>query len=407
VHTGSGEVSPYFYLGVDDMTETILLVDDESKVLSAFSRDIFELDICNVLTAPNGGVGLEMVRENPEIAAVFSDFHMPGLDGVTFLSEVRKLNPDITRVIITGAAGLNMALDAINIGQIFRILLKPTETDVFIQTVQDAIRQYQLITSEKVLLNKTLNGAVKTLVDVLSLFSPEVFAQGNRLREMAKKMARYFPDELGWEAELSALLCQIGCVTVPREILDRWLNGENLPLMEQEMIKSIPESGKQLIENIPRMEKVAEAIKNQNVPYQNSLQIGSKIYHPVSRIAYLLNLLLQYDQNLVRYKDPVNAFTALDKKIDEFDPELFKVFREKVIGLDDLLNSGKYKLLPQQEEVKVIDLRIGAVLAKEIMDKDGHMVVAKGTEITEVLKMRLINFSLTHRINPSAWIYTK
>ena len=389
------------------MTETILLVDDESKVLNAFSRDIYELDLCNVLTAPNGGVGLDMVRENPDIAAVFSDYYMPGLDGVTFLSEVRKLNPDITRVIITGAAGLNMTLDAINIGQIFRILLKPTETDVFIQTVRDAIHQYQLITSEKVLLNKTLNGAVKTLVDVLSLFSPEVFAQGNRLREMAKKMAPHFGDAFGWEAELSALLCQIGCVTVPREVLDRWLNGEELPLLEQDLIKSIPESGKQLIENIPRMEKVSEAIRDQNKPYQNPLQVGSKVVQPVSRIAYLLNLLLQYDQNLTKFKDPVNAFSALEKKKDEFDPELFSVFREKVISLDDLVNSGRYKLLPGQDEVKIIDLKVGSILSKEIMDKNQRMVVAKGTEITDVLKMRLINFALTHRINPTVWIFTK
>ena len=388
------------------MAETILLVDDESKVLSAFSRDIFEQDLCNVLTAPNGGVGLDMVKENPEIAAVFSDFHMPGLDGVTFLSEVRKLNPDITRVIITGAAGLNMAMDAINIGQIFRILLKPTDTEVFLQTVRDAIRQYQLVTSEKVLLNKTLNGAVKTLVDVLSLFSPEVFAQGNRLRELAKKMAPHFPDEFGWEAELSALLCQIGCVTVPRDVLDRWLNGEDLPAMEQGLIKSIPESGKQLIENIPRMEKVAEAIRDQHKIYNSPLKMGSTTYNPVSRIAYLLNLLLQYDQNLIKYKDPVNAFSMLEKKEEEFDPELFSVFREKVIGLDDLVNSGRFKLLPQQEEVKVIDLPIGSILAKEILDKNNHMVVAKGTEITEVLKMRLINFSLTHRISTTAWIFS-
>ncbi|MBI9051429.1 MAG: response regulator, partial [Anaerolineaceae bacterium] len=269
---------------------TILLVDDESKILSAFSRQLFEMDICHVVTAPNAGIGLDMVKENPDLAAVFSDFHMPGLDGVTFLAEVRKFNPDITRVIVTGAAGVDMAISAVNIGQIFRFLIKPCPDDVFIQTVKDAIRQHQLLTSERVLLNKTLNGAVKTLIDVLSLFSPDVFAQASRIRDLAHQMAKHLQFEQSWEVELSALLCQIGCVTVPREVLDKSIINKPLTSAEQMMIDNIPDSGRMLLRNIPRMEGIADAIYHQNEPYANIIGLAKEKKQPIPQISYMLNL---------------------------------------------------------------------------------------------------------------------
>jgi response regulator RpfG family c-di-GMP phosphodiesterase len=391
----------------ESTNQTILLVDDESRVLSSFSRELFEMDICHVLTAPNAEVGLELVKTTPEISAIFSDYYMPGMDGVTFLAEVRKINPDITRVIITGAAGLEMAIDSVNIGQIFRFLIKPCPSEVFIQTVQDAIRQHQLITGERVLLNKTLNGAVKTLIDVLALFSPEVFAQTSRLRDLAHQMAPYMEKEPQWEIELAALLCQIGCVTVPREILDKHLHGETLNAAETGMIKDIPETGRLLLGNIPRLERISEAIFYQKTPFQKQTSITATSVQPkVPRVSYLLNMLLTYDQCLMKLNDPVQAFQAVQKDANLFDPELLQIFRDKILKLEDLIKSGKFKPISEEDQIPIPDLVIGSMLSRNVLDTDNRMVVARGTVISAVLRMRLINYALSKKIERNIWVHS-
>ena len=45
---------------------------------------------------------------------------MPGMNGITFLKQVREINPDTVRIILTGFADLNITMDAINEGYIFR-----------------------------------------------------------------------------------------------------------------------------------------------------------------------------------------------------------------------------------------------------------------------------------------------
>jgi response regulator RpfG family c-di-GMP phosphodiesterase len=362
------------------------------------------MDLCHVLTAPNAEVGLQLVKNTPDLAAVFSDFFMPGMDGVSFLSEVRKLNPDITRVMITGAAGLSMAIDSVNVGQVFRFLIKPCPSDVFIQTVREAIRQNELITTERNMLNKTLNGAIKTLVDVLSLFSPEVFAQASRLREMAHQMAIHLKEEQVWEVELAALLCQIGCVTVPRDVLEKNLHGEPLSPAEKEMINGIPEGGRLLIRNIPRMEKIAQAIYFQNQAYQSSVEAAQRIQQDIPRISYILNLLLDYDRHLMKLNDPVQAFNALHKDSAKYDPELLQIFRDQVLRLELMIKSGKFQPVIEEEEINITELVAGSILSRNVLDTNKRMVVTRYTKISEILKMRLVNYFLSHRIERTVWI---
>ena len=386
---------------------SVLLVDDENRILSAFTRQLHEEDVCHVKTAPNASVALELLSSSKDIAAVFSDYYMPGMNGIDFLAEVRKINPDITRVLVTGAAEIKIAIDAINVGQIFRLLTKPCPEALFIQTVRDAIRQYELLTSEKILLNKTLNGAVKTLVDILALFSPEVFAQASRLRDMAHQMAKYLPGEQGWEVELSALLCQIGCVTVPREILEKSMNGDVLTGEEQKMINHIPESGRLLLKNIPRMETIGKAIYHQNAPYKSSIELAKTNDEQVPRISYMLNILLQFDQLFLKYDDPVQAYAILEKNKTRYDPELMQIFKDKVLHLDLLIRSGKFKVILEEEELSITNVTSGRIISRDIIDIHNHMVVAKNTVISEVLKMRLFNYIATHRINKTIWVYVE
>jgi response regulator RpfG family c-di-GMP phosphodiesterase len=82
---------------------TLLIVDDEPDILAAFKALIEATLGVRVLTAASGPEGLEVLEREP-VAVVVSDFKMPGMDGITFLAEVRRLHPAARRLMFTAYA---------------------------------------------------------------------------------------------------------------------------------------------------------------------------------------------------------------------------------------------------------------------------------------------------------------
>lgn len=115
----------------------IMLVDDEPNVLRALER---------VLTSPHHAVEL---FGDPEAALhrageadfdlVLSDYRMPGIDGVTFLTAMRTLQPDAMRLILSGHAEWQALLGAINQAEVYRFLPKPWDTADLRLTVDRAL----------------------------------------------------------------------------------------------------------------------------------------------------------------------------------------------------------------------------------------------------------------------------
>jgi adenylate cyclase len=102
----------------------LLVVDDEEgvrrAVQKALGRENYE-----VFLAPNGNEAIAIVKDHPaEIAICISDFKMPGLDGLQTLAAIGSINPDITRIMLTGYATLEGAIAATNEG-IDGFLTKP------------------------------------------------------------------------------------------------------------------------------------------------------------------------------------------------------------------------------------------------------------------------------------------
>ncbi|RME29631.1 MAG: response regulator [Deltaproteobacteria bacterium] len=102
---------------------TILFVDDEANVLNALRRTLRK-EPYEIFLAQSAEEAFDILREN-DIDLVVSDHLMPSMDGLTFLKKVRELYPSVIRVILTGHADLQMAIEAINEGEVFRFLTKP------------------------------------------------------------------------------------------------------------------------------------------------------------------------------------------------------------------------------------------------------------------------------------------
>jgi two-component system probable response regulator PhcQ len=102
---------------------SILIVDDEALVRLALRQDLEKLDFA-LHFADSPLAAFEVLRRE-QIDIVISDQVMPGMTGLRFLRLVRDRYPRVVRMMLTGAADLQTAIEAINQDEIFRFLEKP------------------------------------------------------------------------------------------------------------------------------------------------------------------------------------------------------------------------------------------------------------------------------------------
>jgi two-component system NtrC family sensor kinase len=121
----------------------ILCIDDEPNVLRSLTR-LFLDDGYEILTAPSGADGLLILDQRATIPVVISDFRMPGMNGVEFLSEVRKRWPETIRIVLSGYADTAAVVSAINEGQIYRFIAKPWNDDELRAAVASSLERYDL-----------------------------------------------------------------------------------------------------------------------------------------------------------------------------------------------------------------------------------------------------------------------
>ncbi|MEE8430650.1 MAG: adenylate/guanylate cyclase domain-containing protein [Candidatus Desulfatibia sp.] len=102
----------------------LVLIDDEEGVRRSVARAL-KRESYQTYTAANGEAGITFIKKNrDQIATVISDYKMPGLNGLETLAAIGSINPEITRIILTGYATMEAAIQATNEG-IDGFLTKP------------------------------------------------------------------------------------------------------------------------------------------------------------------------------------------------------------------------------------------------------------------------------------------
>ncbi len=124
------------------MTDTILLVDDEQSVISSLKRVLMEGSY-EIYTANSGAEGLDILKSN-RIKLVVSDEKMPGMTGTEFLTTVKNLFPGTIRIMLTGHANIQAAMNAVNNGEIYRFFAKPWDDLEIKLSIKSAIDRFNL-----------------------------------------------------------------------------------------------------------------------------------------------------------------------------------------------------------------------------------------------------------------------
>src|SRR5512143_2892081 len=123
--------------------ERVLLVDDDELILKALSRILEEAGY-EVRCHQQPETALAAIEAEGQPAVVISDYTMPGMNGVAFLKAVRARYPEAVRILCTAAEDFRVALQAVNAGEVFRIISKPWHQQELLATVGQAAEASRL-----------------------------------------------------------------------------------------------------------------------------------------------------------------------------------------------------------------------------------------------------------------------
>jgi putative nucleotidyltransferase with HDIG domain len=280
----------------------VLFVDDEQNILKALAR-LFRSEPVRVLIAGTPDLALEVLRRE-RVSVVVSDQRMPGLTGAQLLSQVRKLYPDVVRMMLTGYTEIDVAVEAINHGEIFRLVTKPWNDEELKATVRQALDTYRMrreierlnhltVEQNRCLqeMNRTLElkvaertrevqqkhaelrlayvSTVRALAEAIDAKDPYTRGHSERVGVYASRIAR----ELGCEKQfierifLAGLLHDVGKIGIPDAIISK---PDKLTPEEYEAIKRHPEIGARIIEPVSFLSDIVSCVRHHHEWYDGS-----------------------------------------------------------------------------------------------------------------------------------------
>jgi two-component system, NtrC family, nitrogen regulation response regulator NtrX len=225
------------------MYPSILIVDDEPSILQSL-RGLLSDEGFGVITAATGYEALKIIdAESPDL--VLLDIWMPGIDGIETLKEIKKVNPHIQVIIISGHGSIETAVKATKLGA-FDLIEKPLSIDKIIVAINNALNFRRLEEENKYLRKKTLE-------------KHSITGESPPIQELKKQIAVAAPTEAwilitgenGTGKELIARtihqlssrvdypMVEIHCASIPEELIESELFGQEKGAMPGSSTKKI------------------------------------------------------------------------------------------------------------------------------------------------------------------------
>jgi response regulator RpfG family c-di-GMP phosphodiesterase len=347
--------------------------------------------------------------------------------GLEFLAQVKQIQPDATRILITAVLSLGTVIDAINKGEIYRFIVKPWLREELLATVKNSVQRYELICNnsrlhaatvamnEKLIqlnhdlevqvarvaeqntrleylaqaLGENLRQSVELCVQTMQTFYPTLGNQARRVFELCRAMATglELPAEQRQTLEISAWIHDIGLVGVPRRLIKRWeVEPNSLNEAEQALVHHHPILGEELAGFAHPLREVGPTIRAHHEQFDGSGYPDKLRGKSIPWLGRLLAVAVSYAESDL---SPQEASETISRGSGSaFDPEAVRAF----------LRSVPKAVVPgKQREVLLADLRPGMVLAQGIYTATGLLLIPDGQRLTSTYIDKLHNH---HRINP-------
>lgn len=413
---------------------SLLLVDDEENILRSLQRTL-RREPYDIRTAASGDEALVLLNDQ-KFDLVISDARMPGMDGPTLLSEIRKKWPWCIRILLTGYADINSTIKAINDGQIFRYISKPWDDEELKLVIRQALAfQYserRRLALEKLtrkqnkelqVLNASLEDKVqarteelKETADMLDaaytelkqsyVTSTEVFStlinkrlpanrQPNaKVIALVKAYAEYhqLDEDLSRDLYMAAALYNLGKLGWPDDLFKA---PSDLLTKEQRLeFLKYPVYSEQLLMALEPLKETARIIRHHQEKWNGygvperlegiQIPLGSRIL----RLAVDF-MELQYGLILERRVSRDNALKLIKRYRDRlYDPEIADRFLEVCIEVAPDVEHED----PDIVALETLRLASGMVLARNLYAASGMLLLNEGKELTSLLIDKLVAF---------------
>lgn len=307
------------------MKNILLVVDDEPSILTAMKRLFLDSNI-DVLTANDAAEALEILGCN-RVAVIVSDQRMPNMTGIELLEKVKHEYPDSIRILLTGYSDINVAIDAINKGEVYRFITKPWNDHEIRNTVKLAMEKHHLALS----IRSADEDKILSLAEAVELKDPYTRGHCERVANYAIRLARRLglDEEMMQNIKRGSWLHDCGKIGVSESILNYpgKLDSEQFAL-----VKKHPECGA----NVARIAKLPPAVINiilhhhekwDGSGYPAGLK-GNEIPYEarIVAIADIYDALMSdrpYRNGLTR-ESAVELISCVDKA--HYDPEIVDAF---------------------------------------------------------------------------------
>jgi putative two-component system response regulator len=358
----------------------IMIVDDNPANLSLL-EEMLRLQGHDVCAFPLGRLALaEAARNPPDL--ILLDINMPEMDGYEVCARL-KSSACLRDIPVIFISALNTTKDVV---KGFKCggadyISKPFQFEEVQARVETHVKLRRTLLAERDLLERTLGSAVVTLLELVQLTSPVLVERSHSIQDIVLCITRRLRFKDAWQCELAAMLCLVGCVTLPSELFEKAYKGQDLSPDEDQAFRAHPEVAARLISNIPRLETVAEIVRRQQAR-------GAEPFttEQARKGAELLELALEMDQRIYREIDSRSAIAQLR------DSGLFNGDM-----LDALDNYSPTKAQFEVRELPIREVRSGMVLDEEVWTTKPRVLLFKeGTVLKPIWIERLENFVKTN-----------
>lgn len=364
------------------LREKILIVDDMPEnidILVALLEKKYQ-----VIVATNGIKALAIAKKTlPDL--ILLDIMMPLMGGFEVCSKLKndKSTMDIPIIFLTAMGDVEDKMKGFNLGAVDYIT-KPFQVQEVNVRVKTQIELKKSKQASHELLTKTLSGSVKTLVDILSVVNPVAFSQGSRIKNYVKQIVEGIGISDIWQFEIAAILSQVGCYTLPVDLLEKVYSGKKLTLTEKQLFSKHPAAGSKLVSNIPGLEAISTMIARQQEPlgkeYENT-RFVDRDYGILG--AQILNIAINFDLFVNTGGLPTVAIDKMREQAYIYDTAILDVFE---------------RTLKRRNEINIMNvsldmLKPGMIAEDGILSNTGTLLIAKGTEISDYIKEHLVIFN--------------
>jgi response regulator RpfG family c-di-GMP phosphodiesterase len=394
----------------------VLCVDDEPNILSSLSR-LFAVQRYECHTADSGAAALAVLEQVP-VDVLICDMRMPQMSGADLLEEVAQRYPQTVRVLLTGYADAESAIEAVNRGRIFSFIRKPWEEGQLEECVRQGLLVRQLerdkaellaltqrqneelerkVTERTAELNEALAlnrqayrklergymDAIPVLANLVDMAEDGGLSHARRMADQARDFVTYLglPEQKVEDVYLAALLHDVGKIGLPERVLS--VPAEALSPADRQILQTHPARGAAALAGLEPLEAVAALIRSHHERYDGRGypdQLAGDDIPIGSRVLAVLDEFDELQQGLIfpeRYSERRTAQFLLQQSGRRYDGRVVKAFLK-------WWQTTRPSAAPDVDDGAraASALREGMVLTRDLQTHDGMLLMPKGRALT-------------------------